>query len=79
MTRAGGAYLSGFFNVCKPRGPTSHDVVAVMRRTLGIRRVGHAGTLDPLAEGVLPIAVGGATRLIDFLAAELALAGQGGS
>lgn len=59
----------GFLNLCKPRGPTSHDVVASVRRVLGIRRVGHAGTLDPLAEGVLPIAIGRATRLIDFLAA----------
>ena len=46
---------------------TSHDVVAVVRRTLGIRRVGHAGTLDPPATGVLLVGVGRATRLLRFL------------
>src|SRR5581483_10317897 len=50
-------------------GWTSHDVVARTRRLLGTRRVGHAGTLDPLAEGVLPLAVGRATRLVEWLAA----------
>lgn len=60
--------LQGFLNVCKAPGFTSHDVVAVVRRTLGTRRVGHAGTLDPAAEGVLPICVGRATRLVDRLA-----------
>jgi tRNA pseudouridine55 synthase len=60
--------LDGFLNVCKAAGPTSHDVVAAVRRLLGTRRVGHAGTLDPLAEGVLPLALGRATRLIDRLA-----------
>ena len=70
MRRArGDAGLDAFINVCKPSGPTSHDVVAAVRRTLRTRRVGHAGTLDPLAEGVLPIAVGRATRLIDVLSA----------
>src|SRR3954462_13594980 len=62
------ADIHGFLNVCKPRGFTSHDVVAVVRRTLGTRRVGHAGTLDPLAEGVLPLCVGRFTRLVDQLA-----------
>jgi tRNA pseudouridine55 synthase len=61
--------LDAFINVCKPPGPTSHDIVADIRRVLGTRRVGHSGTLDPLAEGVLPVAVGRATRLIDALAA----------
>lgn len=60
--------VHGLINVCKPRGFTSHDVVAVVRRTLGTRRVGHAGTLDPLAEGVLPVCVGRYTRLVDQLA-----------
>ncbi len=60
--------LHGFLNVCKAPGFTSHDVVAIVRRTLGTRRVGHAGTLDPAAEGVLPICVGRATRLVDRLA-----------
>jgi tRNA pseudouridine55 synthase len=61
------ANVHGLLNVCKPRGFTSHDVVAVVRRALGTRRVGHAGTLDPLAEGVLPVCVGRYTRLIDLL------------
>jgi tRNA pseudouridine55 synthase len=60
--------IHGLLNVCKARGYTSHDVVAIVRRTLGTRRVGHAGTLDPLAEGVLPICVGRYTRLVDLLA-----------
>lgn len=64
----GDAGLDGFLNLCKPAGPTSHDLVAFVRRSLRTRRVGHAGTLDPLAEGVLPIALGRATRLIDLLA-----------
>ncbi len=56
-----------FFNVYKPKGPTSHDVVARLRRAGKVRRIGHAGTLDPLAEGVLVIAAGRATRLIEYL------------
>lgn len=51
----------------KPVGPTSHDVVAVARRALGLRRVGHTGTLDPFASGLLLLCVGGATRLAEFL------------
>ena len=53
--------------VDKPAGPTSHDVVALVRRATGIRRVGHAGTLDPFASGVLPVLIGRATRLVRFL------------
>jgi tRNA pseudouridine55 synthase len=60
--------LHGFLNLSKPRGLTSHDVVARVRRIVGQRRVGHAGTLDPMAEGVLPIALGRATRLVDRVA-----------
>ncbi len=56
--------LHGILVVDKPRGMTSHDVVARIRRLLRERRVGHGGTLDPAAEGVLPVAVGAATRLI---------------
>ena len=52
----------------KPAGWTSHDVVARVRRLLGERRVGHAGTLDPAATGVLPVAVGAATEVIEYLA-----------
>jgi tRNA pseudouridine55 synthase len=59
--------MYGFLNLNKPLGCTSHDCVAKIRRLLKIKRVGHAGTLDPLASGVLPIAVGSATRLLQFL------------
>ncbi len=51
----------------KPKGWTSHDVVAKVRRLAGQKRVGHAGTLDPMAEGVLPILLGRATRLADYI------------
>ena len=57
---------SGALNILKPPGMTSHDVVSFIRRTLGIKRVGHAGTLDPAAAGVLPIFFGNATRLIEY-------------
>ena len=52
--------------VAKPAGPTSHDVVDIVRRALGTRRVGHLGTLDPFAEGLLVVVVGRATRLATF-------------
>ena len=58
---------SGVLVVDKPRGPTSHDVVARLRRALGTRGVGHAGTLDPMATGVLVVAVGEATKLVPWL------------
>lgn len=68
---------SGFLNDCramdgiliidKPEGKTSHDVVARVRRIIGTRRVGHAGTLDPFATGVLVVCFGRATRLVQFL------------
>ena len=57
----------GVLNIDKPRGLTSHDVVARVRRLTGIRRVGHAGTLDPLATGVLLVCVGRATRIVEYL------------
>ena len=57
----------GALVVDKPAGPTSHDVVAVARRVLGQPRIGHTGTLDPLATGVLPLLLGRATRLAQFL------------
>lgn len=57
----------GFLNVYKPAGMTSHDVVAVLRRVTKIKQIGHTGTLDPFAQGVLPIAIGKATRLIEYL------------
>ena len=57
----------GIKNVYKPSGPTSFDVVAAVRRAAGIKRVGHLGTLDPMAEGVLPVAVGSAARVMEYL------------
>lgn len=59
--------LVGFLNINKPSGPTSHDVISQLRQITGIRRLGHTGTLDPLATGVLPICVGRATRLSEYL------------
>lgn len=59
--------MDGLLVVDKPAGPTSHDVVARVRRALGERRVGHTGTLDPIATGVLPLVLGRATRLARFL------------
>ncbi|MCY0863815.1 MAG: tRNA pseudouridine(55) synthase TruB [Sulfobacillus sp.] len=59
--------MTGFINVYKPRGLTSHQVVHRIRHITGIRAVGHMGTLDPEADGVLPIAVGRATKLIEFV------------
>jgi tRNA pseudouridine55 synthase len=59
--------LDGFLVIDKPEGMTSHDVVRVVRRRLGVRKVGHLGTLDPMATGVLPLALGKATRLVEFL------------
>jgi tRNA pseudouridine55 synthase len=60
------APIAGFLNIDKPSGMTSFDVVRAVRRAAHIKRVGHAGTLDPLATGVLPVAIGGeATRLVD--------------
>ncbi len=58
--------MDGFIDLSKPAGPTSHDIVQRVRRLLGVRQVGHGGTLDPLAEGVLPIGIGRATRLLPF-------------
>jgi tRNA pseudouridine55 synthase len=61
--------MDGLLIVDKPSGPTSHDVVARLRRVLRERSIGHTGTLDPLATGVLPLVVGRATRLARFLSA----------
>lgn len=61
--------MDGVVVVDKPRGLTSHDVVAAARRALGEKRIGHTGTLDPIATGVLPLACGRATRLVRFLTA----------
>lgn len=59
--------MFGFLNVYKPKGMTSHDVVAKLRKITKIKQIGHTGTLDPFAEGVLPICIGKATRLIEYL------------
>ena len=59
--------MIGVVNLDKPVGPTSHDMVGLLRRLTGTRRIGHAGTLDPLASGVLPILVGHATRFSEEL------------
>ncbi len=57
----------GLLVLRKPPGPTSHDCVGRLRRLLGVRRIGHAGTLDPLAEGVLVMGIGTGTRLLEYL------------
>ena len=59
--------MTGILIVDKPAGWTSHDVVAKLRRILGEKRIGHAGTLDPMATGVLPVFVGRATRAVEFM------------
>lgn len=59
--------MIGFLNIDKPQGITSHDVVGRVRRLAGLKRVGHAGTLDPLATGVLVVGLGRATRLIEYV------------
>lgn len=67
--------MFGFLNVYKPAGMTSHDVVARLRRVTKVKQIGHTGTLDPFAEGVLPICIGKATRLIEYLADDKAYIG----
>src|SRR5690554_4657799 len=61
--------MEGIINVLKPSGMTSFDVVAFIRRKTGKKKVGHAGTLDPAAAGVLPVCVGKATRLVEYMIA----------
>ncbi len=63
----GNTELIGFININKPKGMTSHDVVAQLRRVTKIKQIGHTGTLDPFACGVLPVAIGKATRIIEYL------------
>ena len=65
--RRGPHHPGAVFLVDKPTGPTSHDIVRDVRRWTGLRRVGHGGTLDPLASGLLPVFVGVATRLNEYL------------
>ena len=59
--------MQGIINLNKPQGMTSHDCVGMIRRLTGIKTVGHAGTLDPMATGVLPVCVGRATRIMQYL------------
>lgn len=67
MSKRNEKNLHGILNLLKPPGMTSHDVVDVVRRRLGVRRVGHTGVLDPAAAGVLVLCVGNATRLADLV------------
>jgi len=64
--RDDGPRIDGILVVSKPAGPTSHDIVALVRRLTGVRRVGHGGTLDPFAMGVLPVFLGRATRMVEY-------------
>jgi tRNA pseudouridine55 synthase len=64
--RDDGPSIDGILVVSKPAGPTSHDIVALVRRLTGVRRVGHGGTLDPFAIGVLPVFMGRATRMVEY-------------
>ena len=59
--------MNGILIIDKPEGITSHDVVQAIRKKLGISKVGHLGTLDPMATGVLPVSVGKATRIAQFI------------
>lgn len=59
--------MRGILNIYKPEEFTSHDIVAIVRRLVGIKKVGHTGTLDPMATGVLPVCIGSATRVIEYL------------
>ncbi len=62
--------IHGVMNVCKEKGYTSHDVVAVLRRITGQKKIGHTGTLDPDARGVLPVCLGKGTKLCELLTGE---------
>ncbi len=59
--------MFGFINIYKPPQISSHKVISILRKITGIHRIGHAGTLDPMAQGVLPVAIGKASKLIDYL------------
>ena len=59
--------MDGFINVLKPTGLSSHDVIDIVRRIFNQKRVGHAGTLDPAAAGILPVALGRAARLVEYM------------
>ena len=59
--------MDGIINIFKPKAMTSHDVVSIMRKILNTKKIGHTGTLDPNATGVLPICIGKATRIVEYL------------
>ena len=59
--------MDGILNINKPVGNTSFSIVSIIKRLIGERRVGHAGTLDPMASGVLPVCFGKGTRIVEFL------------
>lgn len=59
--------MNGIINIFKPKGITSHDAVSIMRKTLNMKRIGHTGTLDPNVTGVLPLCIGKATRVSEYL------------
>ena len=63
--------MQGFINIYKPSGKTSNQVVVEVKKKFNINKVGHMGTLDPMAEGVLPIAIGKATRMFDYFLSKL--------
>ncbi|AFK86835.1 MULTISPECIES: tRNA pseudouridine(55) synthase TruB [Thermoanaerobacterium] len=62
--------MDGFLNVLKPPGMTSHDIISFLRKNLNIKKVGHLGTLDPGAAGVLPICIGKATKLAQYVVSQ---------
>ncbi|WDC84006.1 tRNA pseudouridine(55) synthase TruB [Caloramator sp. mosi_1] len=62
--------MNGVINILKPPGMTSHDVVSFLRKRLNIKKIGHTGTLDPGAAGVLPICIGKATKIVDYITAQ---------
>ena len=59
--------MNGVINLFKPRGMTSHDAVNILRRILKTKKIGHTGTLDPNASGVLPLCIGKGTRIVEYL------------
>ena len=62
--------MNGVVIIDKPQGKTSANIVAIVKKTLGVKKAGHIGTLDPLAAGVLPICVNEATKVAQYLMAE---------
>ena len=63
--------VNGILNIYKPQDMTSHDVIAILRKASGVKKSGHTGTLDPMATGVLPVCMGSATRIMEYLDADM--------